>query len=103
MFLRESCAPWDNNRSEQAEQALKMTILHRKNGLSDKALNGARTGGLFMDLIHTCRLNRVNPFAYCPNITRRRYESARCPPAELRADAPQPRAFSNTFSNSRLC
>ena len=103
MFVRESGAPWDNNRSEQADQPLKMTILHRKNGLSDKALNGARTGDLFMDLIHTCRLNRVNPFAYRPNITRRRYESARSPPAELRADAPHPRAFSNTFSNSRLC
>ena len=103
MFVRESGAPWDNNRSEQADQPLKMTILHRKNSLSDKALNGARTGDLFMDLIHTCRLNRVNPFAYCPNITRRRYESAQCPPAELGADAHQPRAFSNTFSNSRLC
>ena len=41
-----------------------MAILHRKNSLSYKALNGARTGDLFMSLIHTCRLNGVNPFAY---------------------------------------
>ena len=41
-----------------------MAILHRKNSLSYKTPNGARTGDLFMSLIHTCRLNRINPFAY---------------------------------------
>ncbi len=66
LFLRESGAPLDNNRSEQA---LKMAILHRKNSLSYKTVNGARTGDLFMSLIHTCRLNRVNPFAYLLAIT----------------------------------
>jgi hypothetical protein len=29
-----------------------MAILHRKNSLSYKTLNGARTGDLFMSLIH---------------------------------------------------
>ena len=66
LFLRESGAPLDNNR---AEQSRKMAILHRKNSLSYKTLNGARTGDLFMSLIHTCRLNRVNPFAYLLAIT----------------------------------
>jgi transposase len=61
LFLRAPGAPLDNNR---CEQALKMAILHRKNSLSYKTLNGARTGDLFMSLIHTCRLNRINPFAY---------------------------------------
>ena len=61
LFLRQPGAPLDNNR---CEQALKMAILHRKNSLSYKTLNGARTGDLFMSLIHTCRLNRINPFAY---------------------------------------
>lgn len=61
LFLRQAGAPLDNNR---CEQALKMAILHRKNSLSYKTVNGARTGDLFMSLIHTCRLNRVNPFAY---------------------------------------
>jgi hypothetical protein len=61
LFLRIAGAPLDNNR---CEQALKMAILHRKNSLSYKTLNGARIGDLFMSLIHTCRLNRVNPFAY---------------------------------------
>jgi len=41
-----------------------MAILHRKNSLSYKTLNGARTGDLFMSLIHTCRLNRVSPYDY---------------------------------------
>jgi transposase len=61
LFLRKAGAPLDNNR---CEQALKMAILHRKNSLSYKTLNGARTGDLFMSLIHTCRLNGVNPFEY---------------------------------------
>jgi transposase len=61
LFLRKAGVPLDNNR---CEQALKMAILHRKNSLSYKTLNGARTGDLFMSLIHTCRLNQINPFEY---------------------------------------
>jgi len=61
LFLRQAGAPLDNNI---CERALKMAILHRKNSLSYKTLNGARTGDLFMSLIHTCRLNQVNPYAY---------------------------------------
>jgi transposase len=66
LFLRKAGAPLDNNR---CEQALKMAILHRKNSLSYKTLNGARTGDLFMTLIHTCRLNGTNPFEYLLAIT----------------------------------
>jgi transposase len=61
LFLRQAGAPLDNNI---CERALKMAILHRKNSLSYKTINGARTGDLFMSLIHTCRLNTVNPFHY---------------------------------------
>jgi hypothetical protein len=61
LFLRQPAAPLDNNR---CEQALKMAILHRKNSLSYKTLQGAQTGDRFMSLIHTCRLNGVNPFDY---------------------------------------
>jgi len=61
LFLRQAGAPLDNN---VCERALKMAILHRKNSLSYKTLNGARTGDLFMSLIHTCRLNAANPFDY---------------------------------------
>jgi hypothetical protein len=66
LFLRQPSAPLDNNI---CERALKMAILHRKNSLSYKTLNGARTGDLFMSLIHTCRLNGVNPFDYLLAIT----------------------------------
>lgn len=66
LFLRKAGAPLDNNR---CEQALKMAILHRKNSLSYKTLNGARTGDLFMSLIHTCRLNGINPFEYLLAVT----------------------------------
>jgi hypothetical protein len=60
-FLSVPGAPLDNNI---CERSLKMAILHRKNSLSFKTLRGAQVGDLFMSLIHTCRLNAVNPFTY---------------------------------------
>lgn len=67
LFLRHPGAPLDNNI---CERALKMSILHRKNSLSYKTQNGARVGDLFMSLIHTCRLNEVNPFDYLTALQR---------------------------------
>ena len=61
LFLRVPGAPLDNNI---CERALKMAIMHRKNSLSYKTQRGAQVGDLFMSLIHTCRLNQVNPFDY---------------------------------------
>ena len=61
LFLRVPGAPLDNNL---CEQALKRAILHRKNSLFFRTEHGAYIGDLFMSLIHTCRLNRVNPFHY---------------------------------------
>ena len=60
-FLSVPGAPLDNNVTEQG---LKKAILHRKNSLSYKTLHGARIGDIHMSLIHTCELNRVNPFEY---------------------------------------
>ena len=60
-FLEVPGAPLDNNLSERA---LKMAILHRKNSMAYKTLNGARVGDVYMSLIHTCQLHRVNPFEY---------------------------------------
>jgi transposase len=37
---------------------------NRKNAYFFKTLNGARVGDLFMSLIHTCELNKINPFDY---------------------------------------
>ncbi len=60
-FLSVPGAPLDNNA---AERGLKMAILHRKNSLAFLTLRGARVGDVFMSLIHTCELNRTNPFDY---------------------------------------
>lgn len=61
LFLKVEGAPLDNNI---CEQALKRAILHRKNSLFYKTLHGAYIGDLFMSIIHTCRLSKVNPFDY---------------------------------------
>jgi len=60
-FLRVAKAPLDNNL---CEQILKKAILHRKNSLFYKTPYGAYVGDLFMSLIHTCSLCKVNPFEY---------------------------------------
>ena len=67
LFLRRAGAPLDNNI---CERALKLAIMHRKNSLSYKTLKGARTGDLFMSLIHTCRLNGASPFDYLLTISK---------------------------------
>ena len=67
LFLRQAGAPLDNNI---AERMLKKAILHRKNALFYKTINGARVGDLFMSLIHTCELNQVNPFDYLAELLR---------------------------------
>lgn len=61
LFLRVEKAPLDNNI---CERALKMAILHRKNSLFYKTEHGAYIGDLFMSLIHTCALSKINPFSY---------------------------------------
>jgi transposase len=61
LFLRVPGVPLDNNITEQA---LKRAILHRKNALFYKTLNGARVGDIFMSLIYTAELARVEPFEY---------------------------------------
>ena len=67
LFLREPGAPLDNNL---CEQVLKRAILHRKNALFYKTLNGAHVGDVFMSLIHTCQLNDVDPFDYLTELQR---------------------------------
>jgi hypothetical protein len=61
LFLRVPGAPLDNN---VCERALKKVILHRKNALFYKTLNGARVGDVFMSLIHTAELNGTATFDY---------------------------------------
>jgi hypothetical protein len=60
-FLRQAGAPLDNNI---VERSLKRAVLHRKNALFYRTLNGADVGDLFMTLIHTCQLCGANSFNY---------------------------------------
>jgi transposase len=73
LFLRQAGAPLDNNI---AERTLKKAILHRNNALFYKTMNGARVGDLFMSLVHTCELNKVNPFDYLTELLRHPAELA---------------------------
>jgi len=61
LFLRVPGAPLSNNL---CERALKKAILHRKNALFYRTLNGAKVGDLYMSLIYTAELHRVGPFDY---------------------------------------
>lgn len=76
LFLRQPGAPLDNN---VCERALKKVILHRKNALFYKSLNGAQVGDLFMSLIHTCELFAANPFDYLTQLQRHASELAASP------------------------
>ena len=60
-FLEVPGAPLDNNI---CERSLKRCIQHRKNSLFYKTEHGAYIGDMFMSLIHTCNLMRINPFDY---------------------------------------
>ncbi len=67
LFLRIAGAPLDNNI---VERALKRAVLHRKNALFYRTLNGAQVGDLFMSLIHTCQLCGANSFDYLTQLQR---------------------------------
>jgi transposase len=67
LFLRQAGAPLDNNL---VERSLKRAVLHRKNALFYRTLNGAQVGDLFMSLIHTCQLCGVNSFDYLTELQR---------------------------------
>lgn len=78
LFLRQPGAPLDNNI---CERALKKVVLHRKNALFYRTMNGAAAGDLFMSLIHTCELNGVNAFNYLTELQRH--------PVQIRANPGQ--------------
>ena len=67
VFLRQPGSPIDNNL---CEQVLKRAVLHRKNALFYRTLNGADVGDLFMSLIHTCELGGANSFHYLTELQR---------------------------------
>jgi transposase len=78
LFLRQAGAPLDNNL---CERALKRGVLHRKNALFYRTLNGAQVGDLFMSLIHTCELCGADSFHYLTELQRHAGELAANPAA----------------------
>jgi transposase len=78
LFLREADAPVDNN---VVERSLKRVVLHRKNALFYRTLNGAQVGDLYMTLIHTCQLCSANSFNYLIELQRHARELATNPSA----------------------
>jgi hypothetical protein len=76
MFLQVAGAPLDNNI---CERALKKVILHRKNSLFYKTLNGAHVGDLFMSIIHTCQLSGVDPFSYLTELQKHAAQLSQTP------------------------
>ncbi len=76
LFLRIAGAPLDNNI---VERALKRAVLHRKNALFYRTLNGAQVGDLFMSLIHTCQLCGANSFDYLTELQRHAKELVATP------------------------
>ena len=61
------------------ERTLKKAILHRKNSLFYKTVNGAEVGDLYMSLIHTAELCGANPFDYLTELQRHARELAVSP------------------------
>jgi transposase len=75
-FYRTPGAPLDNN---VVERMLKMVVLHRKNSLFFRTLNGARVADTFMTLIKTATLNGVSAFHYLLTLLLHRGELAKDP------------------------
>ena len=61
------------------ERSLKRAVLHRKNALFYRTLNGAQLGDLFMSMIHTCQLCGTNSFDYLIALQRHTAELAAHP------------------------
>jgi transposase len=78
LFLREAGVLVDNN---VVERSLKRVVLHRKNALFYRTLNGAQVGDPYMTLIHTCQLCSVKSFNYLIELQRHARELATNPSA----------------------
>jgi hypothetical protein len=75
---------------------LKRAVLHRKNALFYRTLNGAEVGDLFMSLIHTCELGGVNSFDYLTELQRHARELANSPAEWM------PWNYSDTLARARV-
>ena len=78
LFLRVPGAPLSNN---VVERALKRAIVHRKNSLFYRSLDGARVGDMFMSLIHTAELHGADPLDYLVALQQHAEQVAKAPGA----------------------
>lgn len=92
LFLKVEGAPIDNNA---VERILKTAILNRKNAYFYKNLNGAHTGDMFMSIIQTCKLARINAFEYLTTLQKYEKDVHRNPAAWL------PWIYKDTLSHLR--
>jgi hypothetical protein len=77
-FLEVAGAPITNNI---VERALERAIVHRKNSLFYRSLQGARVGDAFMSLIYTAEMAGVDPFLYLVALQEHRTTVAQQPSA----------------------
>jgi hypothetical protein len=75
-FLRLEGCPIDNN---QAERALKLVVLNRKNSLFYKTEHGADVGDILMSIMKTCELNGVRAWDYLLELMKNRKRLKREP------------------------
>ena len=80
LFLRVPGAPLDNTA---VERCLKMAIRHRRNSLYFRTLHGAYIGDIFMSIIQTCRLSKINPFDYLVALQKHSHDVFKNPTAWL--------------------
>ncbi len=80
LFLQHPGAPLDSNAGERA---LKKVVVLRKNSLFFKTLHGAQVSDIFLTLIKTCELNKVNAFVYLTELQRHAAEVKGNPAAWL--------------------
>ena len=78
LFLTVANTPIDNNI---CERAIKKAVLMRKNSYFYRTQTGAEIGDLFMSLIHTCELNKVNAFDYLTQLQKNLFAALTKPSA----------------------
>ena len=78
LFLRHAGAPLANSI---CERAIKKAVLNRKNAMFYRTVKGAQVGDLYLSLIHTCELNRVNALEYLAALINNAVEVRRSPSA----------------------
>ena len=65
-FLDQPDMPFDNNA---AENALRINALIRNNSMFSGSLAGAHRDATALTILHSCRLQKLNPYQYLAEVT----------------------------------